>query len=257
MMDYKTIRFAESENVGTITLNRPERLNAINEAMVKDLSECIGYCSTNSDIRAIVITGEGRAFCSGGDVLEMEPSRLDSVLDALNSMLLQIRSVPKPVIAAVNGSAVGGGFALALACDIVVAATKAKFNAQWVIIGLPSDCGMSYMLPRLVGDKRAAWLMLTGEMIDAYKGHEMGVVNQVVKDDQLLSVTEGLARRFAMSATLATGAIKELLQRSHGETIEGQMAYEKKLFARLILTDDHREALAAFHEKRKPVFRGR
>ena len=161
-MNYKTIRLAESDNVGTIILNRPEKRNAINETMIEELTDCINDYGVNPNIRAIVLTGSGKAFCSGGDVLEIVPSKSKAFINALHPMLLEIRRARKPVIAAVNGPAVGGGFALALTCDIVIASKSARFNAHWVLIGMSSDCGMSYVLPRLVGDKRAAWLIFTG-----------------------------------------------------------------------------------------------
>lgn len=256
-MNYRTIKYAESENIGTITLDRPEKRNAINETMIEELADCINDCGENANIRAIILTGDGKAFCSGGDVLEISPSKAKAFLKILHPAVLEIRRVAKPVIAAVNGPAIGGGFALALSCDIIIASQSARFNAHYVLIGVSPDCGMSYILPRLVGDKRATWLMFTGEMVDAQKGYEMGFVNQVVEDDQLLNEANALAKKLAESATSAIARIKELINRSWNESLEAQMEYEKELFGRLARMEDHHEAITAFREKRKPKFKGR
>jgi 2-(1,2-epoxy-1,2-dihydrophenyl)acetyl-CoA isomerase len=256
-MNYRTIKYAESKNVGTITLNRPEKRNAINETMVEELANCISYCGEDANTRAIILTGNGKAFCSGGDVLEISPSQAKTFLNILHPALLEIRRLSKPVIAAVNGPAIGGGFALALTCDIIIASKSARFNAHYVLIGVSPDCGMSYILPRLVGDKRATWLMFTGEMVDAQKGYEMGFVNQVVQDDQLLNEANALARKLAESATSAIARIKELIDQTWNESLETQMEYEKQLFGRLALMEDHHEAITAFREKRKAKFKGR
>ena len=255
-MDYKTIKYDEHEKVGTITLNRPEKRNAINECMIEELVDCINCCGEHEDIRAIILTGGGKAFCSGGDIVETPPPRAKKFLNALHSAFLEIRRVPKPVIAAVNGPAIGGGFALALACDIIIASRSARFNSHYVLIGVSPDCGMSYMLPRLLGDKRATWLMFTGEMVDAQKGYEMGFVNRVVEDDQLLNETNLIAKRLAESATLAIARTKDLINRSWHESLETQMEYEKQLFGCLARMEDHNEAITAFREKRKPKFKG-
>lgn len=256
-MNCETLKFVESGNIGTITLSRPEKRNAINYAMIEDLGECIKYCSENNDIRAVVLTGQGNAFCSGGDLLEIIPSKTKNLLNNLHPMLLDLRRLPKPIVAAVNGPATGGGFALALSCDIIIAGTSARFNAQWVRIALSTDCGASYMLPRLMGDKRAAWLLFTGEVVDAQRGYELGFVNKVVEDDQLLTETNGIAKRLAESATTAIANIKRLLDLSWHEKIESQMEYEKELLSYATLTLDHDEALMAFREKRRPKFQGR
>lgn len=255
-MDYKTIKYAESENIGTITLDRPEKRNAINETMGEELVDCINYCDENTNIRAIILTGNGKAFCSGGDV-DTPPLRAKRLLNVVHPALLEIRRVAKPVIAAVNGPAIGGGFALALSCDLIVASKSARFNSHYVLIGVSPDCGMSYILPRLVGDKRATWLMFTGEMVDAQKGYEMGFVNQVVEDNQLLNEANALAKKLAASATSAIARTKELINRSWHESLETQMEYEKQFLARLVLTEDHNEAIVAFREKRKPEYKGR
>lgn len=262
-MDYKTIKYAENANIAIITLNRPEKRNAINEAMIEELVDCINRCGENTNIRAIILTGSGKSFCSGGDLeglgsfhalLHLQAKKF---LNAGHPAFLEIRRLPKPVIAAVNGPAIGGGFALALSCDLIIAAKSARFNSQYVLNGWSPDGGMSYYLPRLLGEKRATWLMFTGEMIDAQKGYEMGFVNQVVDNDELLSEADALAKKLASSATLAIARTKELIHLSWHQSLETQMECEKQSLARLVLTEDSKEAITAFLNKRKPKFKGR
>jgi len=257
-VDCKAIKYTESENVATIMLNRPEKRNAINETMMEELLNCVNFCEENANIRAIVLTGNGKAFCSGGDLDEVELStsspclRIKRFLNAGHPFLLEIRRVSKPVIAAVNGPAFGGGFALALSCDLIIASKSASFKSPYVSIGLSPDGGLSYILPRLLGDKRAAWLMFTGDAVDAREGYEMGFVNKVVEDNELLIEANALAKKLATSATLAIARTKELINRSWHESIETQMEYEKQSLARLFLTGDVREAITAFRDKQKP-----
>lgn len=262
-MDYETIEYSETGNVATITLNQPQRRNAINEMMSEELVRCINYCDEDDNIRAVILTGRGKAFCSGGDLgaedffADSPQLRVKRLLNAAYSALFEIRRVSKPVIAAVNGPAVGGGFALALACDLIIAAESANFNSHYVRIGMSPDAGMSWFLPRLVGDKRATWLMFTGEVVDAQKGYEMGFVNQVVDDDRLLHEARSFAKKLASSATLAIARTKELINRSWQESLESQMENEKQAIARLGHTEDVQEAITAFRDKRKPRFKGR
>lgn len=261
-MDYKTLISAKSDKVMTITLNRPEKHNAINETMGEELIDCLSVCDDDEDVRAIILTGIGKTFCSGGDIdaneiLSGSPKlSVKKLLNAALPAFLEIRRIGKPVIAAVNGPAIGGGFSLALACDLVIAAQSAIFNSHYVLIGESPDGGLTYTLPRLVGDKRAAWLMFTGERISAQEGYEMGFVNKVVKDNELVNESNALANKLAASASLAIGKIKELINRSWHVSLENQMEYEKHLCCHLALTEDAKEALMAFQEKRMPDFKG-
>lgn len=263
MTDHTMIKYAERDNVATIMLNRPEKRNAVNQTVVEELMHYINFCEENANIRAIILTGSGKVFCSGGDLGEIDISNESARLEAkrflsfAHPMNLEIRRMPKPVIAAVNGPAIGGGFALALSCDLIIAAKSAWFNCQYVLNGWSPDGGMTYYLPRLLGDKRTTWLMFTGEMIDAQKGYEMGFVNKVVDDNELLIEANALARRLASSATLAIARTKELINLSWHQSLESQMEYEKQSIARLIPTEDSREAVMAFRDKRKPQFKGR
>jgi len=262
-MDYQTITYAKSEQVATITLNRPEKKNAIDGMVGEELIDCLNRCNEDADVRAIILTGSGKIFCSGGD-LESYPEfsdrptmRIKRLLDAALPAVSEINRIGKPVIAAVNGPAIGGGFAFALACDLVIAARSAKFNSHYVMIGMSCDGGLSYYLPRLVGSKRAAWLMFTGETVDAQKGYELGFVNMVVEDAELMTTANELAKRLAAGATVAIGEIKRLLNQSWHEGLENQLENEKQSLGRLAFTDDLKEALTAFGEKRFPVFKGR
>ena len=262
-MDYQTIIYATSDQVATITLHRPEKRNAANEIMGEELIDCLNRCNEDADVRAIILTGSGKIFCSGGD-LESYPELADwptikakKLLNAFFPAISEINRIDKPVIAAVNGPAIGGGFAIALTCDLVIAAKSAKFNSHYVLIGLSSDAGLSYYLPRIVGSKRAAWLMFTGETVDAQKGYELGFVNMVVEDAELMKTADELAKRLAMGATVAIGEIKRLLNQSWHEGLENQLENEKQSLGRLARTEDVKEALSAFGKKRSPVFKGR
>jgi len=261
-MAYQTIEFKKKDNTATITLNRPDKRNAINEYMGDDLVDCITRCGEDPNIKAIILTGKGSAFCSGGDLDAEEffsdspQLRIKKLLNRALPVFNEIRKIAKPVIAAVNGPAIGGGFALALACDLIVAGRSSNFSSHYVLLAMSPDAGITYLLPRLLGDKRAAWLMFTGDSIDAQSAFEMGFVNKVVDDTKLLNEAEAMARRLSHSATEAIARIKELINLSWYGGIETQMEYEKQSMARLALTDDVKEAISAFHEKRNPDFKG-
>lgn len=262
-MDYETIIYTKSDNVATIMLNRPEKRNAMNEIMGEELMDCLHRCGEGVDVRAVILTGSGNVFCSGGDLGTVEyladspPLAVKKLLSAGLPVISELRRLGAPVIAAVNGAAVGGGFGLALACDLIIAAKSAKFNSHYVLIGQSPDVGLTYMLPRLVGLKRATWLTFTGEVVDAQKGYEMGFVNQVVEDSELLNEASALAKRLAASATLAIARTKELINLGLHESLETQMENEKQAMSCLASSEDGREALSAFRDKRQPRFKGR
>ncbi len=262
-MKYKTIECLKAGNVMTIRLNRSDKHNAINELMGAELVECFDTCEDEKDIKTIILTGNGKNFCSGGELDTKEFAStsprliVKRLLNAVLPALLEIKQLSKPVIAAVNGAAVGGGFSLAMFCDLIIAAESATFKAQWIINGMSPDGGISYMLPRIIGEKRAAWMMYTGDKIDAQKAYELGIVNQVVADNDLISAANSLAERLAGSASLAISNIKKLTNRAWNGNLENQLEYEKKLVADLALSEDLQEAVAAFLEKRKPKFKGR
>ena len=263
-MQYKTIDAALNDNVCVVTLNRPERLNALTVEVANELKAAINS-AVNDGARAIVLTGAGRAFCSGGDIREMQDiaaragdvgAFFDEPLRELNELVALIRKAPLPIIAAVNGVASGGGCNLALACDLVFAADSAKFNQAFIKIGLSPDIGGTFILPRLVGWKRAAELMFTGEMITARSASEMGMINGVVADAELMSQVMSLAQKLANAPTAAIAQIKRLLEASAVNNYEGQLELERQAQVQSGKTKDFVEGISAFLEKRSPKFTG-
>jgi len=248
-MSYETIQFEIRGAVAVITLNRPESLNALTSEVGREFQAAVRE-AREGGARAVVITGAGRAFCAGGDLREMRKiaerdGRVDAFFDEplrlLNDCILLIRQTPLPFIAAVNGAASGGGCNFALACDLVIAGESARFNQAFIKIGLSPDCGGTFILPRLVGWKRAAELMMTGEVTTSAQALEMGMINAVVPDDQLMAQALAMAEKLAAAPTAALGRIKELLEASAVNNYEAQLELERK---------------AAFIEKRPPKFVG-
>ena len=263
-MSFETIQLEMRGAVCLLTLNRPERLNALTVAVGKEFQSAIGEARERG-ARAMVLTGAGRAFCAGGDLREMQEiagreGRLEAFFDeplrVLNDVILLIRNTPLPFIAAVNGAASGGGCNLALACDLVVAAEGARFNQAFIKIGLSPDCGGTFMLPRLIGWKRAAELMFTGDMVSAERAWQMGMINSVVPDAELMPNVLALAERLANSPTAAIGQIKRLLEASANNDYGGQLELERKAQIESGQTKDFVEGVAAFLEKRPPKFIG-
>ena len=263
-MNYETIQLELREAVALITLNRPESLNALTSEVGREFKAAVGD-ARQSGARAVVITGAGRAFCAGGDLREMQKiaeregkveAFFDEPLRLLNDCILLIRQTPLPFIAAVNGAASGGGCNLALACDIVVAGESARFNQAFIKIGLVPDCGGTFILPRLVGWKRAAELMMTGDVTSAGRALEMGMINAVVPDEELLPRALAMAEKLAQAPTAAIGRIKELLEASATNDYGKQLEREREAQIQSGLTKDFREGVAAFIEKRPPKFVG-
>jgi 2-(1,2-epoxy-1,2-dihydrophenyl)acetyl-CoA isomerase len=263
-MSDKTIKVELNGAVCVLTLDRPDRLNALTPEVAKEFIAAIND-SVGRGARAIVLTGSGRAFCAGGDLREMQEiaSRegrveafFDEPLRILNEAILLIRQTPVPFIAAVNGVASGGGCNLALACDLVIAAESAKFNQAFVKIGLSPDCGGTFILPRLIGWKRAAELMFTGDMIGAQRAHEMGMINSVVPDDELMKTVMAMAERLASAPTAAIAQVKKLLDASAANDYGSQLELERKAQIESGQTKDFREGVSAFLEKRPPRFIG-
>ncbi len=260
-MPYETILFSQEGAVATVALNRPEAMNAINLKMGEELVDCMERCVENPSVRAVILTGRGRAFFAGADLRQVKdnlgdaPNFLKQLIRYLHPAVSAIRSMPKPVICAVNGVAAGAGFSLALTCDIVIAAESSRFTMAYVNIGLNPDGSSTFFLPRLVGLQRASYLFLTGDLVDARKGMELGFVNQVVKDEELMSVTNTLATKLAAGPTLAMGRAKELINRSLTESLETQMEHENRAIAASAATEDFKEGVSAFLEKRQPDYK--
>lgn len=263
-MSYETIQFEMRGAVALITLNRPDSLNALTSEVGRDFQAAVAE-AREQGARAVVLTGAGRAFCAGGDLREMQKiaareGRVDAFFDEplklLNDCILLIRRTPLPFIAAVNGAASGGGCNLALACDLVVAGEGAKFNQAFIKIGLVPDCGGTFILPRLIGWRRATELMMTGEVVTAGSALAMGMINAVVPDDELLARALAMAERLAAAPTVAIGRIKELLEASATNDYAEQLELERKAQIQTGLTKDFTEGVAAFIEKRPPKFTG-
>ena len=263
-MTYQTIQSEMRGQVSLLTLNRPDRLNALTSEVATELQDAI-HESLKNGARAIVLTGTGRAFCAGGDLREMQTiaskeGRVDAFFDeplrTLNELVMLIRNTPVPFIAAVNGVASGGGCNLALACDLVMAAEGAKFNQAFIKIGLTPDIGGTFILPRLVGWKRAAELMFTGDMLTARSAYEMGMINLVVSDAELMSHVMDFAEKLANAPTSAIGRTKQLLEASAVNDYGSQLDLERNAQIESGKTKDFVEGVTAFLEKRPPKFSG-
>jgi 2-(1,2-epoxy-1,2-dihydrophenyl)acetyl-CoA isomerase len=264
-MSYETVQLEMRESaVAVITLNRPAALNALTTEMAWEFKSAIGEAGERG-ARAIVLTGAGRAFCAGGDLKDMRKvaeregrveAFFDEPLGLLNECILLLQQVPLPVIAAVNGSASGGGCNLALACDIVIAAESAKFNQAFVKVGLSPDCGGTYVLPRLVGLRRATELLMTGDVVGAREAVEIGMINRVVADAELMDVALALATQLAQSPTAAIAKTKRLLAASATNNLDAQLEAERQAQIESGQTKDFLEGVAAFIEKRPPRFAG-
>lgn len=263
-MKYQTIQLEMRDAVCVLTLNRPDRLNALTVEVARDFKAAVKEALENG-VRAIVLTGAGRAFCAGGDLREMQEiakkdgrreAFFEEPLKLLNEAILMIRQTPVPFIAAVNGVASGGGFNLALACDLVIAAESAKFNQAFIKIGLTPDCGATFILPRLVGWKRATELLFMGDLIGAHAAAEMGMINSVAPDDELMSRAMVMAEKLAQAPTAAIAQIKMLLEASAVNDYGSQLDLERKTQIESGKTNDFVEGVTAFLEKRPPRFVG-
>lgn len=259
-MSYKTILLNIENGIATLTLNRPESYNALNLELAGELLDAVLQCDENSSVKVIVITGAGKAFCAGGDVKEFHQNLdnaslyLKKLTSQLHKSIAKISRMPKPVIAAVNRVAAGGGFSLSLACDMTVAAESAKFVTAYSDIAASPDLGMTYFLPRILGNKKAFELTLVKKQLTAIEAKEWGLVNQVVSDNDLTATCKDLAQKFLNASGLGVGATKKLLQLSLNNTLESQMENESEFIARAGNTADFKEGVTAFIERRKPKF---
>jgi 2-(1,2-epoxy-1,2-dihydrophenyl)acetyl-CoA isomerase len=264
-MKLETALYEKDGDVALIRLNRPEALNALSLQLTRDLDAAIRQAE-GEGARSIVITGSGRAFCSGGDIREMRSmwetegrieAFLEEPLEALHGVIRRIRETPIPFIAAVNGICAGAGTNVALACDLIVASETAGFNEAFVKIGLTPDCGGSFFLPRAVGEKLAAELFMTGESVSAERAAQFGMINRVVPADDLMVDALLLAKKLAQAPTAAIGRIKRMLNASYSNSLQQQLALEHELQLESGRADDFREGVTAFFEKRQPSFSGR
>ncbi len=260
-MDYKDTLVTAEDGVGTVTLNRPEKLNAFANQMRQEIAAAIGELAGREDVRVIVLTGAGRAFCAGADVAYLkelaesfDEAGLRAVVNAGGAAVKAIQRAPQPVIAALNGPAAGAGACLALACDLRIAAESASFGLTFNRIGLHPDWGGTYFLPRLVGPAAAAEIIFTGAMIPAAEAHRVGIYNRVVPDGELSAEAAKLARTLAAKPRLPLELAKRAIQRSLDASLEEMLAYELEAQLQCATSPDAMEGITAFLEKREPRF---
>jgi 2-(1,2-epoxy-1,2-dihydrophenyl)acetyl-CoA isomerase len=263
-MSDELIKVTEDSGIVTITLNRPEKLNALVGYMRRDLAEALEEAASDPDVRVIVLTGAGRAFCAGGDVNFMaelvarnDAEEFARLLGAARRVVLAIRHMSKPVIASIEGVCAGAGFNLALACDLRIASAAATFSQSFVRLGFHPDWGGTYFLPRLVPSNIACELFFLGDAIDAARAFTLGLVNFVVASEDLTTETRKLAERLRDGAAVPIAAAKHAVYTSERDTLEQMLQYEVDAQLRCFASEDGREGVRAFLEKRPPRFSGR
>jgi 2-(1,2-epoxy-1,2-dihydrophenyl)acetyl-CoA isomerase len=263
-MSFETVQFEVRDAVAIITMNRPDALNALSLQLTRDLEASVRK-AVHENARAVVLTGAGRAFCSGGDLREMQSmwkkegrieAFLEEPLKALHDVILLIRETPVPFIAAVNGICAGAGTNFALACDLVFAAENAVFNEAFVKIGLSPDCGGSFFLPRAVGEKMAAELFMTGDSVSAERALQIGMINRVVSAETLFDEAFAMAKKLAQMPTGSIGRIKQMLNASLSNDLTTQLSLEHTCQIQSGKSNDFKEGVMAFFEKRQPNFTG-
>jgi len=264
-MNFETVLYSCVDNVATIQMNRPDALNALSLQLGKDLAAAVKQ-SISDNARAVILTGSGRAFCSGGDLREMRAmgesegsieAFLDAPLKALHEVIVLIREAPVPFIAAVNGVCAGAGTNFALACDLVLAADDASFNEAFVRIGLSPDCGGTFFLPRAVGEKLASEILMTGMTVSAQRAAEIGMINRVVPSADLMSEARTLASKLAVGPTAAIARVKRMVNATFSNSLAAQLQLEADCQVESGASPDFKEGVAAFFEKRPPNFSGK
>jgi 2-(1,2-epoxy-1,2-dihydrophenyl)acetyl-CoA isomerase len=263
-MELQTVKYELKDNVATITMNRPDALNALSAQLTADLDAAFRQTILDG-ARAAILTGSGRAFCSGGDLREMQSmwekegrieAFLEEPLGILHGVIRLIRELPLPVVAAVNGVCAGAGVNFALACDIVIAAEDASFREAFVRIGLSPDCGGTFFLPRAIGEKLAAELLMTGDAVSAERALRIGMVNHVVQPQLLEIEAFKMAAKLAAGPTGAIARVKQMMNASFSNDLAAQLALEHECQIESGKSSDFKEGVAAFFEKRPPHFTG-
>jgi len=262
-MDYQDIIFTKEEGIATITLNRPDRLNAFSPEMMDSIYNAVEDVRKDKDMKVVIITATGRAFCSGADVKAMaqrydQPGGAEKKIPEAErvSLYLLLQKCEKPVIAAINGVTVGGGLDFACACDIRIASDRARFAEVFVRRGMIPAAGGTYFLPRLVGIDKALQLIWTGDMIDAREAERIGLVTMVVPHEELEMATMELAEKLAKGPPLAIQGAKRVVYEELDMDLESALKHVAPVINKITRTKDHQEGARAFVEKREPVFRG-
>jgi len=256
-MNYQTIILERKEHITTISLNRPDRLNALNNELVDELSKALAAEDKDNETRVVVITGVGRAFCSGADLRAEQTGGRSAAGHTMANRIFDALDIEKPIIASINGVAVGGGCTMTLSCDMRIASETAQFQLPFTRLGICTELGSTYLLPRLIGMGKASELLLTSKMIDAKEAKEIGLVNQVVPASELEKTTYEMASSIAKLPPLAVQMNKRGLRQAMSADLSSQLQYEALATAYLSDTEDHKEAIKAFREKREPIYEGR
>ncbi|MGJ8685705.1 MAG: enoyl-CoA hydratase-related protein [Nonlabens sp.] len=248
--------------VATITLNRPQVFNSFNREMAFAMQDALDHCAANDAVRSVLIIGEGKAFCAGQDIQEITNPDLNPGFKAIlddhyNPIVLKIRNLEKPVVAAVNGVAAGAGANIAICCDVVIATKSAAFIQAFSKIGLIPDSAGTFFLPRLIGFGKASAAMMLADKITAAEADQMGMIYKAVPDEDFLATAQKTAQKLADLPTVALANTKKALNQSFYNTVEEQLALESKLQIESAATEDYAEGVASFMEKRKPNFKGK
>jgi 2-(1,2-epoxy-1,2-dihydrophenyl)acetyl-CoA isomerase len=262
-MTYTTIQLTTGDGLATITLNQPDKLNAVSRRMIAELKECWEKLADDASVRAVLLTGAGRGFCAGADLAD--PDRAQGPMadsgaaleQFFNPVIRTMRTLPKPIVAAVNGVAAGVGMSFVMASDIAIAARSASFLQAFARIGLVPDGGSTWFLPRLIGDARARALAMLAQQIPAEKAHSWGLIWDVVDDHALMAAATAVARRLADGPTLSLASIKKALSAAYDNDLSAQLDLERDLQRELGRSEDFKEGVAAFLAKRPAQFKGR
>jgi 2-(1,2-epoxy-1,2-dihydrophenyl)acetyl-CoA isomerase len=259
-MSYEGLTLDKEGGIATLTLNRPQQLNAISLPVAQSMAKAIDDVHQDDSLKVLIITGAGRAFCAGLDVTtfkevdQMSPEELD---DLIHTLSLPLYKLSKPTIAAINGTAAGAGLSIVMQCDIRIASQKARFSPAYIRMGLLPDAGATYFLPRIVGTAKAIELMVTGDTIDAAEAEKIGLLNKVVPEEEVMTVARELAERIAKGPSIAIKLIKQAIHVGIHNNLEQQVEWESLAQYICLKTEDHKEGVNAFLKKRQPQFKGK